>query len=293
MHSVVQIGSQLGRFKHEHKLGEGSTGTVYLAQDTLLNIKVALKVLSPTIAKAKAFERLGSEVLLARRVSHPGVCRIFDIHTEGELLFVTMEYVEGPTLEQILKTEKVLNITRAASLACSICRALNAAHRQGIIHRGLTPSNIVVRQNDSISITDFGLIKAHDIAETTGIGAPLGTIHYMSPEVLSGKQPTAQSDIYSLGAILYRCLTGNLPFQGDQIIEVTNAVLEGRLVRPQLFNPDLPQSLEKLIVTAMALQPESRFTSVNQVRHWIVENIEGEGEAFVIAQIDGLQALQR
>jgi len=279
VHSVVQIGSQLGRFKLEQKLGEGSTGTVYLAQDTLLNIKVALKVLSQTITKAKAFERLGSEVLLARRVSHPGVCRIFDIHAEGEILFVTMEYVEGLTLEQILKTQKVLDINRAASLACSICRALNAAHQQGVIHRGLTPSNIVVRKNDSISITDFGLIKARDIAETTGTGAPLGTIHYMSPEILLGKPPTAQSDIYSLGAILYRCLTGSLPFQGNQVLEVTNAVLEGRLVKPQLFNPDLPQTVEKLLVTAMAVQPEARFSSVNQVRHWIVENIEGAIDA--------------
>jgi serine/threonine protein kinase len=275
VHSVVQIGSQLGRFKLEHKLGEGSTGMVYLAQDTLLNIKVALKVLSPTITKAKAFERLGSEVLLARRVSHPGVCRIFDIHAEGEILFVTMEYVEGLTLEQILKSQKRLEVIRAANLTCSICRALNAAHQQGVIHRGLTPSNIVIRPNDSISITDFGLVKARDIAETTGTGAPLETIHYMSPEVLSGKPPTAQSDIYSLGAILYRCLTGSLPFQGSQIIEVTNAVLEGRLVRPQLFNPDLPQTIEKLITTAMAVQPEARFTSINQFRQWIVENVDG------------------
>jgi class 3 adenylate cyclase/tRNA A-37 threonylcarbamoyl transferase component Bud32 len=269
MATFPQIGSKLGRFKLERKLGEGSTGTVFLADDGLLKTKVALRVLNPNLAQGEAFERISREVLLARQISHPGINRVFDLHQEDDLFFVTMEYIEGATLDSVVETCKVIPALQAARLADEVAKALSAAHEKNIIHGGLTMSNIVLREDGQVSVLDFGLSSTRDLAGTTGARAPAETIHYMAPEVLSGKQATVQSDIYSLGVILYRCVTGRYPFQGKHIIQITDAVLEGKVVSPCLFNPDVPPALEKVISMAMAVDLKQRYQTIEGLRKWL------------------------
>lgn len=275
MDKMPDVGERLGRFELEQKLGQGNLGMVFLARDKLLDIQVALKVLNPFLGGGQALERLSREVLLARKVSHPGICRIFDIHQENDFLFLTMEYIQGPTLESILDERKSLPAERSAGLVSGIARALAAAHEQDVVHRGLTPRNVVVRPGDQISILDFGLAKSRDLAGTTGAGSPMEAIHYMAPEVITAQASTAQSDIYSLGVILYRCITGSLPFQGKDAVEVTNAVLAGKLVPPRLFNPDVTPALERVITKAVALEPEERYPSMREFREWLVVVKEG------------------
>ncbi len=269
MHQMPKPGSLLDRFKLEREIGQGSLGVVFLAHDTLLDTRVALKIISPALAKTDAFSRLAREVLLARRVSHPGICRIYDIHEVSSFLFISMEYIEGPTLEQLISKNGTLPVARAARLIAYAARALAAAHGQGIVHRGLTPNNLVVRPGDRVSIMDFGQSLARDMAGSTGAAMPTETVHSMSPEVLAGREATPASDIYSLGAILYRCVTGAQPFPGDNVVELTNAVLEGNMVAPHLFNPQVGQALENLIVKAMTVQPEARCRSVMELKDWL------------------------
>jgi serine/threonine protein kinase len=269
MHQMPKPGSLLDRFKLEREIGQGSLGAVFLAHDTLLDTRVALKIISPALAKTDAFSRLAREVLLARRISHPGICRIYDIHEVSSFLFISMEYIEGPTLEQLIRRNGTLPVERAARLIAYAARALAAAHGQGIVHRGLTPNNLVVRPGDRVSIMDFGQSLARDMAGSTGAAMPEQTVHSMSPEVLAGREATPASDIYSLGAILYRCVTGAQPFPGDNVVELTNAVLEGNMVAPHLFNPQVGQALENLIVKAMAVQPEARYRSVMELKDWL------------------------
>jgi len=275
METFPQIGSQLGRFKLERKLGEGSTGTVFLAHDGLLKTKVALRVLNPQLAQGEAFERISREVLLARQISHPGISRVFDLHQENDLFFVTMEYIEGATLDSVVETCKVIPALQAARLADEVAKALSAAHEKNLVHAGLTMSNIVLSEDGQVSVLDFGLSSTRDLAGTTGARAPAETIHYMAPEVLSGQPATVQSDIYSLGVILYRCVTGRYPFQGKHIIQITDAVLEGKVVSPCLFNPDVPPALEKVISMAMAVDLKQRYQSIAGFRKWLAPVIPG------------------
>ena len=275
MDGFPQIGSQLGRFKLERKLGEGSTGTVFLAHDGLLKTKVALRVLNPILAQGETFERISREVLMARQISHPGISRVFDLHQEKDLFFVTMEFIEGATLDSVVLTCKVIPALQAARLADEIAKALGAAHEQNLIHAGLTMSNIVLREDGQVSVLDFGLSSTRDLAGTTGARAPAETIHYMAPEILSGQPATVQSDIYSLGVILYRCVTGRYPFQGKHIIQITDAVLEGKVVSPCLFNPDVPPALEKVISMAMAVDLKQRYQTIAGFRKWLAPVIPG------------------
>lgn len=279
MEMFPQIGSQLGRFKLEKKLGVGSTGTVFLAHDGLLKTKVALRVLNPNLAEGEAFERISREVLLARQISHPGISRVFDLHQEKDLFFVTMEYIEGATLDSVAETCKVIPALQAARLADEIAKALGAAHAKSMVHGGLTMTNIVLREDGQVSVLDFGLSSTRDMAGTTGARAPAETIHYMAPEVLSGEPATVQSDIYSLGVILYRCVTGRYPFQGKHIIQITDAVLEGKVVSPCLFNPDVPPVLEKVITIAMAVDLKTRFQTVSGLRKWLAQALPDKADS--------------
>ncbi|MBW1873347.1 MAG: serine/threonine protein kinase, partial [Deltaproteobacteria bacterium] len=203
MEKLPKEGDLLGRFEIKSRLGQGGMGIVYLARDPLLNIEVALKVLKPQFVKSGNFERIQREVLLARKVSHPGICRLYDIHKEDETLFITMEYVAGPTLRSLIDSKGIVAIDQSVGLICDICDAIAAAHKLEVIHRDLKPGNIVVRGRTQISILDFGLAKAMNMSSITATDIHVGTFYYMSPEVLKGKQASVQSDIYSLGVILY------------------------------------------------------------------------------------------
>jgi len=241
-------------------------GMVFLAEDTLLNVKVALKFINQTDASRELLERFKREVLLARQVTHPSICRIYDIHEEGHHLFISMEYVEGRTLLSLIRDSGKLPLAQATEIARNVCRAVGAAHQHGVIHRDLKPSNVIVRGRSRVSVLDFGLAKSSQLEQITGVGARVGTVVYMAPEVLAGEPSSALSDIYSTGVILYESVTGRLPFQGNDLVVLLYQVEHNRPPAPSQLNPAVTPALGHAIERALATKPAQRFQSIDALQ---------------------------
>lgn len=250
------------RYLIERKLGEGGMGAVYKATDKMLRIPVALKVMSIQITNNEdALERFRREVIFARKVSHPNVCRIYDISESDSIYYVSMEYLEGKTLADLLESKGRLMPDLGVSIAKQVLGALQEAHRVGVIHRDLKPQNIMVDSNQRASIMDFGISISADVSRLTQTGSVAGTITYMAPEQLEGREIDRRVDIYAMGLILFEILTGRLPFDVRSPGEVIAAHLKGDFRRPSEFIPDFPPVLEKIILRALEKKVEKRYQS--------------------------------
>jgi serine/threonine-protein kinase len=244
--------------------GRGGMGEVYRAEDLTLTQVVALKFLPQNLAQdAAALARFHAEVRNARQVSHPNVCRVFDIgETDGDL-FLTMEYVDGEDLASVVRRIGRLTPDKATEIARQICAGLAAAHERGVIHRDLKPANVMLDGAGKIRITDFGLASL--AANVQGVDARAGTPAYMAPEQLAGREVTAKSDIYSLGLILYEILTGKRAFEATTLQELMKLRESGTITNPSTLVRDLDPLIERVILRCLELEPEKRPASVLQV----------------------------
>ena len=272
MAGPLKTGDRIGRFIIEQQLGAGGMGVVYLARDTLVGIQVALKFFSMQQQEPHQLERFKRELLLTRQISHPGICRVFDMHEDDGLLFLSMEYVPGLTLRALLDREQTLPVPRTLEIGCAMCVALAAAHRQGVIHRDLKPGNVIVRERNQVSILDFGLAKGLDMASITEVGVRVGTLNYMASEVLRGEAATERSDIYSVGVILYQCLAGRAPHEGSDVMSLYFA-LQNRPLPPSAHNLDVTPLLDQVVMRAMAPKPEDRQTDADQLRRELMATL--------------------
>jgi serine/threonine protein kinase len=264
--TIPREGDRLGRFEIKGRLGKGGMGIVYLARDTSLDTDVVLKLLLPHMTAGGDIERFKRELLVARRISHPCVCRLFDFHEEEGFHFISMEYIPGRTLEEVIRDEAPLPAERAIRLVLSASDGIAAAHDLDIIHRDLKPSNIIVSAEDRVSILDFGLSKALDQASITVTNVRVGTVQYMSPEVFKNQEAGKQSDLYSLGVVLYECLTKHLPFKGYDMVTIGRAAEAGNWLPPRLVNPDIPPSVEILLSRALEPSLKKRFKSTGEFK---------------------------
>jgi len=219
----------IGRYQIIREIGRGAAAVVYEVQDTQLGRAVALKVLTVGAnlmgaARREAIERFYREARAASKLSHPNIAQIYDVGQDGGRHYIAMELCQGVTLRDILRFEGRISEARVKAIALQILNALEAAHAAGIIHRDIKPENIVVGQNDRIKLTDFGIAKVLSDATMTQTGMMLGTPAYMSPEQVLGKSVDARSDLFSLGVVLYECLSGRKPFEGDTITAVTHKI---------------------------------------------------------------------
>jgi serine/threonine protein kinase len=264
--AIPHEGDRLGRFEIIRRLGKGGMGIVYLARDTSLDTEVVLKLLLPNMTAGGDIDRFKRELLVARRISHPAVCRLFDIHEEEGFHFISMEYIQGKTLQDVIRDEGPLEVERALRLILAALDGVAAAHDIDIIHRDLKPGNIMVAKDDKVSILDFGLSKALDLASITVTNVRVGTVQYMSPEVFQNNQANLQSDLYSLGVVLYECLTKHLPFKGYDMVSIGKAAAAGNWLPPRVVNPDIPPAVEKLMSRALEPSPQKRFKSTGDFK---------------------------
>jgi eukaryotic-like serine/threonine-protein kinase len=265
-------GSTLGRYEVGRLLGRGGMGAVYEAVHRDLKKRVAIKVLSATLASEDAKQRFLREGEAASRISHPNVVDVTDVGVEGALSYLVMEFLEGEDLSNRLAREGSLSPRDAADILLPVCAGLAVAHDEGVVHRDLKPENIfLVRQRQGgvePKVLDFGISKltGRNAMAMTGTIATFGTPYYMPPEQVRGaRQADQRSDVYALGVVLYECVTGRRPFEADNIYSMLHAIGGGEYPSPRTVRPELPLELEATIVRAMRLDPADRFPSVRHL----------------------------
>ncbi|WNQ13673.1 Stk1 family PASTA domain-containing Ser/Thr kinase [Paenibacillus aurantius] len=261
------IGQVLGgRYEILDRIGGGGMALVYKARDILLNRKVAVKVLRSQFVHDEEFiHRFRREAQSAAALSHPNVVSIYDVGQKDETHYIVMEYVEGQTLNDLIKEKAPLQVEEAIHIASQICDALEHAHSNQIVHRDIKPHNILLGRNGRVKVTDFGIARAGTSSSITQTGSVLGSVHYFSPEHAKGTTAGAKSDLYSLGIVLYQMLTGKLPFSGDSPVSVALKHLQEDVEEPRKVNPLIPQSVENIILKAMRKNPENRYQSAHEM----------------------------
>src|SRR5580704_14898724 len=254
----------VGRYRVVAIAGRGGMGEVYRAEDLTLGQLVAIKFLPESLSQDDAtLARFHSEVRIARQVSHPNVCRVFDIGDADGTPFLSMEYVDGEDLASVVRRIGRLSPDKAIEIARQICAGLAAAHERGVVHRDLKPANVMLDGAGKTRITDFGL--AGIAASIQGADIRAGTPAYMAPEQLAGKEVTARSDIYSLGLILYEILTGKRAFEASTLPELIKLREQGTITNPSTLVRDLDPLIERVILRCLEIDPEKRPASALQV----------------------------
>jgi HEAT repeat protein/S1-C subfamily serine protease len=252
-----------GRYLVQRRLGRGGMGAVYLAQDTTLDRAVALKLSRFRSGEEAASERFLREARAAAGLHHEGVCRVLDCGVIDGTYFIAMDYVEGESLARRLAPGAAQGARWSADLVRQVALALAAVHERGIIHRDMKPANVMLRTDGRPCVVDFGLARREQDLTLTRAGTILGTPAYMSPEQVSGEAAVTQAtDVYSLGVILYQLLTGQLPFKGENLTQLTYQIVHARLTPPSEHRPDLDPALEEVCLAAMARAPVDRYPTM-------------------------------
>ncbi|MGZ8636834.1 MAG: Stk1 family PASTA domain-containing Ser/Thr kinase [Actinomycetota bacterium] len=257
-----------GRYRVERELGRGGMAKVYLGKDTVLGRTVAVKILAPQFADDPNFvTRFRREAQAAARISNQNLVSVFDTGSDDGVHFIVMEYVEGRTLAQFLTGGGRIMPDRAIDIAMDVCRALSAAHAQGVVHRDIKPGNIMLDDRGDVKVTDFGIARVVTTAETVAqTAAVLGTASYLSPEQAQGQPVDGRTDIYSLGCVLFEMVTGRPPFLGDSPVAVASKQVLEQPTPPSRLNPDVSPDLDAVILRALAKNPENRYASADDLR---------------------------
>ena len=259
-----------GRYEVKEILGAGGMGVVYRAFDRELREPVAIKTLRPEAMAggSMALERFKQEIRLARRIAHRNVVRTYDIGEVNGMYYLTMEYVEGTSLRQLIDARGKLPVSVALTIGKQLCRALEVAHAEGVIHRDIKPQNIVVDPSGFLKVMDFGIARLANPPQGKGLteaGVSIGTPDYMSPEQLAGVDLDARSDLYAAGVVLFECLTGRVPYLADTPWALVAKHIEEDPPSPRVLNADVPESLAAVILKAMAKDPTQRFASASEM----------------------------
>ena len=254
------------RYEIIKTIGEGGMANVYLAKDTILDRDVAIKVLRGDLASDEKFvRRFQREALSASSLSHPNIVEIYDVGEDDGNYYIVMEYVPGKNLKQVLKKRGNLTVSEVIDIMLQITSAMGLAHDSLIIHRDLKPQNILMMDDGGVKITDFGIAMALNATQLTQTNSAMGSVHYFPPEQVSGKGSTLKSDVYSLGIMMYELLTGYLPFRGDNAVEIALKHLKEPIPSIRSEFPNIPQSVENIIIKATAKNPKNRYNNANEM----------------------------
>ncbi len=254
------------RYQIIRTIGEGGMANVYLAYDTILDRNVAVKILRGDLAEDEKFVRkFQREAISASSLSHPNIVEMYDVGEDDGRYFIVMEYVEGVTLKNLIKRRGALTLSEVIDIMLQLTSAIACAHDSYIIHRDIKPQNVLILDDGRVKITDFGIAMALNSNELTQTNSVMGSVHYLPPEQANGTGATIKSDIYSLGILMYELLTGNLPFKGDSAVEIAIKQMKEPIPSIVEQNPNMPQSIENIILKACAKNPKNRYESARQM----------------------------
>lgn len=239
---------------------------VYLARDMILDRDVAVKILRLDFAHEEEFiRRFQREAQSATSLAHPNIVSIYDVGEEEDIYYIVMEFVDGMTLKQYIQEFYPISVEKALDIMQQLTSAVTHAHQNHIVHRDIKPQNILIDRDGVVKITDFGIAMALSATSITQTNAVLGSVHYLSPEQARGGMATKKSDIYSLGIVLFELLTGRLPFSGESAVSIALKHLQSETPSPSRWNPDIPQSVENIVLKATAKDPFLRYESAEQM----------------------------
>jgi beta-lactam-binding protein with PASTA domain/predicted Ser/Thr protein kinase len=256
-----------GRYQLEAPLGQGGMAKVFRATDTVLNRQVAVKVLSPQFASDEAFVvRFRREAQSAAGLNHPNIVSVFDTGSQGDVHFIVMEYVEGRTLRDVIRQEGPLLPERAVEIGAAVAQALDAAHEAGLVHRDVKPGNIMLTRDGEVKVMDFGIARTSTADTLTQTAAVLGTASYLSPEQAQSQPVDPRSDIYSLGCVLFEMLAGQPPFTGESPVSIAYKHVRETPQPPSQRNPDVPQSIDAVVMKCLAKNPANRYQTADELR---------------------------
>ena len=253
------------RYKILDHLGTGGMATVWLGYDTILDRQVAIKTFKIDANDEDAVKRFNREAKAVTSLSHPNIVSIYDVENEGEFYYLILEYVEGMTLKDYMVKNPRIPIETIVHIAKQIAAGLSHAHQNGIIHRDIKPQNILMNENLTCKITDFGIARAYGDTTLTQTNQMLGTVYYLSPEQARGNVATAQSDIYSLGILIFEMITGQIPFKGESAVAIALKHLQEELPDIDKYRENVPQSVKNIVLQATMKNPNERYISSKEL----------------------------
>lgn len=251
-----------GRYEIRELIGVGGMANVYHCYDTIDDREVAIKILKDEFLDNEDFiRRFKNESKAIAVLNHPNIVRVYDVSFGDMIQYIVMEYIDGITLKEYIEMQQVLDWKETLHLTTQILTALQHAHENGIVHRDIKPQNIMLLQDGTIKVTDFGIARFSSNATRTMTEQAIGSVHYIAPEQARGDKTDGKTDIYSVGVMMYEMLTGKLPFDGDSAVSVALMQLQTTAQRPRQVNPDIPAGLEEITIKAMQKTPDSRYHS--------------------------------
>jgi formylglycine-generating enzyme required for sulfatase activity/predicted Ser/Thr protein kinase len=282
---------KIGKYTISAEIGKGGMGVLYRAQDPFIGRTVAIKtirmdVLQQTTGKEEALKRFLREAQSVGNLSHPNIVTIYDVGEDEGLIYIAMEFIDGHSLEDLLKQNKRFSLDEIVQLFSQIGAALDYAHQKGIVHRDIKPANILVDENHKVTLVDFGIARTAS-STMTQTGMFMGTPRYMSPEQISGKKVDNRSDIFSLGAILYELLTQCNPFEGESITTVIYKIMHAELRPVSDFNKQLPQGIDGVVKKALARDADARYRTCRELLDDLKKYSLAKGKADTIKESHG------
>src|SRR5687767_13239700 len=268
------------RYRLERRLGAGGMSTVFLALDTVLERRVAVKLLAEHLAEDEDFvARFRREALSAAKLQHPNVVQVFDSgkDEDSERHYIVMEFVEGPSCADLIREEKELGVAQAVRYVIDACHGLDYAHRAGVIHRDVKPGNLLIStEAGTLKLADFGIAKAAEQTRITQVGSVLGTAAYLSPEQARGEEAGPASDVYSLGVCAYQFLTGRLPHEYGSLTELALKQQQDPVAPVSEYRPEVPPELDDAVRVALERDPDARYQSGLEMAEAIEAGLHGE-----------------
>ena len=279
---MLTVGTYLAdRYEILSKIGAGGMSDVYKAKDHILGRFVAIKVLKPEFSEDRGFvSKFRTEAQSAAGLEHPNIVNIYDVGSEEGLYYIVMEYVEGITLKTYIEKKGQLSFKEAVSIAIQVARGIESAHAKQITHRDIKPQNIIISTEGKVKVTDFGIAKA--ASANTISSDVMGSVHYSSPEQARNGFVDGKSDIYSLGIVMYEMVTGRVPFDGDTTVAVAIQHLQEEMVPPSAYAPDLPISMEKIILKCTQKNSDRRYESMTALLSDLRKALVSPNEDFVV-----------